>query len=238
MAEALLDLYNEVDHFLRKECKKDKHADHGYLIQELALTNPVVARNQQLMRSVAQIRNSLVHNPIPSVAQPLLQPHPQLVETYRKLRDALMNPLKAMSIAIPSQQLFTTTLDANLGKVMKKMDENIFTHVPVIENDKMIGVFSENTLLSYLAENGEGIITKDMKIGDLKDFLPLKAHNGESFVFVARGTPLSEIYQIFNDAIQVRRRIGMVFITQSGKENEKLLGIITAWDLASPEFQL
>jgi CBS domain-containing protein len=237
-AEELLDLYNEVDHFLRKECKTDKHADHGYLIQDLAQSNPAVARNQQLMRAVAQIRNSLVHNPIPSVAQPLLQPHSGLIENYRKLRDALMNPLKALSIAIPSQQLYTTTLDANLGKVMKKMDENIFTHVPVIENDRMIGVFSENTLLSYLAESGEAIITKDMKISDLKEFLPLKAHHGESFVFIARNKPLSEIYGTFNDAIQVRRRIGMMFVTQNGKPDEKLLGIITAWDLASPDFQL
>jgi CBS domain-containing protein len=237
-ADTLLDLYNEVDHWLRKECKRDKHADHSFLIQELAGSNPTVARNQQLMRAVAQIRNSLVHNPIPSVAQPLIEPHPQLVASYRQLRDALMNPLKALSIAVPRQQLYTTTMDANLGEVMKAMDENIFTHVPIIENDKMIGIFSENTLLSYLAETGEGIITKDMKIGDLKKFLPLSAHRGESFVFAGRNTPLSEIYKIFNDAIQVRRRIGMIFITQSGKENEKLLGIITAWDLASPDFQL
>ncbi len=237
-ADALLDLYNEVDHFMRKEGKKDKQADHSFLIQELAATNPVVARNQQIMRSVAQIRNTLVHNPIPSTAQPLVQPNPHLVETYRGIRDALMNPLNALSIAIPRQQIFTTKLGANLGEVMKKMDQNIFTHVPVIENETMVGVFSENTLLSYLAESGEAIITKDMKVGDLKEFLPLSAHHGESFVFVARNTPLNKIYEIFNDAIQVRRRIGMIFVTQHGKADEKLLGIITAWDLASPEFQL
>ena len=237
-ANALLDLYNEIDHFLRKECKRDKYADHTILIQELAASNPVVARNQQLMRTVAQIRNSLVHNPIPSVAQPLLEPHAKLVEAYKDVRDALTNPLKALSIAVPGQQLYTTSLDSNLGEVMKEMDRNIYTHVPVIEDEKMIGIFSENTLLSYLAESGEAIVTKDMKVGELKDFLPLDSHTGESFVFIPRNAPLGDIYKIFNDAIQTKQRIGMVFITHSGKSDEKLLGIITAWDLASPEFQL
>ncbi|HVV66751.1 MAG TPA: CBS domain-containing protein [Candidatus Saccharimonadales bacterium] len=237
-AEELLSLYNEVDHFLRKEYKQDKFADHSFLIQEVSAKNPVVARNQQLMRAVAQIRNSLVHNPIPSVAQPIVEPHLGLVKAYRNIHNALMKPLTALSIAVPAGQLYTTTPDANLAEVMKVMNDNIFTHVPVIENDKMVGVFSENAILSYLAENGESIITKDMKIRDMEKFLPLSAHNGESFEFVARGATLSEVYEIFNDAIQVRRRIGMIFITHNGKADEKLLGIITAWDLASPDFRL
>lgn len=237
-ADELLNLYNEVDHFLRKEYKQDKFADHNFLIQETAAKNPVVARNQQLMRAVAQIRNSLVHNPIPSVAQPLLEPNSRLVKAYKDVRDALMNPLTAMSIAVPAQQIYTTTLNANLAEVMKVMNDNIFTHIPVTENEKMIGVFSENTILSYLAENGESIITKDMKVGDMEKFLPLAAHSGESFEFVPRNAPLSAIYEIFNDAIRVRRRIGIIFVTHSGKAEEKILGIITAWDLASPDFRL
>lgn len=237
-ADELLNLYNEIDHFLRREGKKDKDADHAFLILELSTVNPTVARNQQLLRAVAQVRNNLVHNPIPSVAQPLVDPNPRLVEMYRDVRDTLLNPPKALSIAIPGQDIYTTTLSAKLSAVMQAMDDHVFTHVPVLDNDdRMIGVFSENSLLSYLADNGEGIITKDMKIEDIREFLPLKAHRGESFVFVSRNTPLSKIYEIFNEAIQVRQRIGMVFVTQNGRESEKLLGIITAWDLASPEFQ-
>lgn len=237
-ADELLNLYNEIDHFLRKEYKQDKFADHSFLIQELAAKNPVIARHQQVMRAVAQIRNSLVHNPIPAVAQPIIQPDAQLVKTYSDIRTALLNPMKAMSIAIPSQQLFTSTLDAPLSKVIRAMDKNIFTHVPIIENDKMVGIFSENTLLSYFADAGETIVTDDMKMADFKDFLPLASHRGEKFVFLPRNASLSRVYEVFNEAIKVRHRIGMIFVTEHGKADEKLLGIITAWDLASPEFQL
>jgi CBS domain-containing protein len=118
---------------------------------------------------------------------------------------------------------------------MKFMDKNTFTHVPIIQNDKMVGIFSENTLLSYLVDSGETIITKDMTISDLRQFLPLSAHRGEVFAFLPRKVLLAQVYEEFNKAIKKRERIGMLFITEHGREEEKLLGIITAWDLATPE---
>ena len=36
----------------------------------------------------------------------------------------------------------------------------------------------------------------------------------------------------FQDALKRRERLCMVFVTANGKQREKLLGIITAWDMA------
>ena len=71
---------------------------------------------------------------------------------------------------------------------------------------------------------------------DKNDYLPLKAHKGEHFIFLARNSSLADVYETFNRAIKIHQRIGMVFITEHGKPTEKPLGIITAWDLASPAF--
>jgi CBS domain-containing protein len=234
--EELLRLYNEVDSFLRGQYRRDKYADHSFLLQELAQTNPTVARNQQLLRAVAQLRNVIVHNPIPSSSNPIAQPTAALIERYQAVRDTLLRPHTALSIAVPRQKIFTSTKSAKLIDVIKTMAKNIFTHVPILENDEMIGVFSENSLLSYLASNGEAIITHDMTIDDLADFLSLSSHRGEMFAFLPRHATLGEVYDIFNKAIKKRQRVGMVFITEHGFETEKPLGIITAWDLASPDF--
>ncbi len=233
--EELIGLYNEIDHFLRQQYKQDKYADHSFLIQELASSNPTIARYQQILRAVAQIRNSIIHNPVPRIAQPIVNPHPNLVASYRTIRDALLNPATSLSIAVPAPKIYTSTLEANLFEVMQAMHKNTFTHVPIITENKMIGVFSENVLLSYLVDAGEAVITNDMKMGDLKKYLPLSAQRGESFEFLSRKSSLGEVYKIFNEAIKIKKRIGMVFITEHGKTDEKLLGIITAWDLASPE---
>lgn len=235
--EQLLRLYNEVDAFLRQNYKQDKYADHSFLIQELASSNRVVARYQQDMRAIAQLRNSLVHNPFPS-AQPMAQPHPVIVRRYEEIRNALLSPHTALSIAVPAQKIYTVSPESNLNEVLRAMDANIYTHVPVIKDHKMVGILSENTLLSYLAETGETIITNDMTVADLSPYLPLKTHRSELFVFLPRKAPLSKVFEVFNDAIRKHKRVGMVFITEHGDENEKPLGIITAWDLASPELAL
>lgn len=234
----LIQLYNEVDAFLRQQYKHDRYADHSFLIQELAGSNRVVARHQQEMRAVAQLRNSLVHNPFGASAQPIAQPHPVVVKRYTDIHDALLNPHSALSIAILAQQIYTTRLDSKLSDVLVAMDKNIYTHVPVIKDDKMIGIFSENTLLSYLAESGEVIITDDMTIADFAEYIPLKSHRSESFAFLPRTASLNQVFEVFNKAIHKHIRIGLLIITEHGDENERPLGIITAWDLASPEFEL
>jgi hypothetical protein len=175
----LLLLYNEVDAYLRLQYKQDKYADHSFLIQELSRTNRTIARFQQDMRAIVQLRNSIVHNPFSS-AQPIAMPHPIVVKRYKDIRDALLNPQSALSISVPAAKIYTVELSFNLNEVLRKMDENIYTHVPVIKDNKMVGMLSENTLLSYLAESGEAIITKDMTVADLSEFTPFKAHRNES----------------------------------------------------------
>ncbi len=237
-SQQLIDLYNEVDAFMRRQYGRDKFADHTFLIQELAAKHRVIARHQQEMRAIAQLRNSLVHNPFAHIEGPISQPNPEVIKRYRSIRDKLLNPLDALSIAIPAKNIHSAALTTNIIELLRTMNEHIYTHVPIIDDGKLIGIFSENTLLSYLADTGEAIITKDMTVADFADFVPLKAHFSEAFVFLPKIASLSQIYEVFNKAIHKHERVGMIFITQNGNEDEKPLGIITAWDLASPEFEL
>ena len=237
-AEELVTIYNEIDQYLRQQYKFDKYADHSFLIQEVGRSNAIVARHQQELRAMAQLRNSIVHNPLSSIASPIASPHPVVIKRYQAIKDALLNPRTALSIAIPAHKIYTARLDSSLNEVLRQMNKNIYTHVPIIKENKMVGIFSENSLLSYLAEAGEAIITNDMTIGDLADYLPLKSHQGECFEFLPRKATLSQVFEVFNKAIHKHQRVGMLFITEHGHAGERPLGIITAWDLASPDFEL
>lgn len=236
--EELVAIYNEIDSFLRQQYKSDKYADHSFLIQEIGRTNAVVARYQQELRAMAQLRNSIVHNPLSAIAQPIALPHPEIIKKYKGIKDALLNPRTGLSVAIPAHKIYTASLNSNLNEVLKKMNKNIYTHVPIIEQSKMVGIFSENSLLSYLADAGEAIITNDMMINDLADYLPLQSHQGECFEFLPRKASLAQVFEVFNKAIHKHQRVGMLFITEHGYAGERPLGIITAWDLASPDFEL
>jgi CBS domain-containing protein len=112
------------------------------------------------------------------------------------------------------------------------MNDKVYTHVPVIENNKMVGVFSENTILSYLVHHKDAIIMKDTKIEEFKDFILIDKHTSEHFIFVPKDALLIEVEAIFHKGLVNRKRIAVVYITENGKPEEGLLGMITAWDIA------
>ena len=235
LEKELIDTYNQVDHFLRDSIKSERHLDHGSLLKEAALRNPVVARHLQEMRSLSQLRNTIIHNPFGSEISPLITPNQIVVDRYKAILESLKHPPTALSIAIEGQNIYTAKKQDRLMDVLKKMDDNIFTHVPIIEKGEMVGILSENALLSYIADMEDVIIDSSTKVDALSAYIPLNKHRGESFKFLPRDATLEEVFNMFNEAIKVRERIGMVFITHNGKQSEKLLGILTAWDLANFE---
>lgn len=102
----------------------------------------------------------------------------------------------------------------------------------IMRDGIVIGVFSENTLLSYLIDDEIVNIDNEVKFSDIDKYLPLDQHRAESFRFVGQETLVSEIEDIFADAVKKSDRIGLIFVTNSGKKTERLLGIISAWDMA------
>ena len=237
-SKKFLDIYNELDDYMRKYLKEyknkvqTKHA-HSALISNMIMKNKIFRRFEKDLKSFADLRNTIVHNPDSQFADPIAEPHEYIVKEYENLRNSVMNPPNALdTIAIHANNIYITKMDANALEVMSEMNKHIFTHVPVIENDKLVGVFSENTIFSYIVHNQEGIIPGETLINEFIDFIPLNNHGSECFEFVPRNTLVIEIEEIFQNGLKDNKRISVIFITQNGKKDEKPLGLITAWDLA------
>lgn len=116
---------------------------------------------------------------------------------------------------------------------MKDMTKFKYTHIPILdENKNVIGVFSENTIFSYLLEEEIVEVNNGMRFEDLDKTISLKKHSSEIFKFVKKTTTLREAKNIFKEELEENERIGMVFVTENSKKEEKILGIFTSWDLA------
>ena len=235
LSEKFLQIYNELDDYMRKQLKAEQYVDHGMLLKQMADKNRIFSEYYRDLKTFADMRNLLVHNPYKASADPILIPHEYIVNKYEDIKNQVLHPKKAISIAIPVRLIYTTTLEDNALGVMQTMNDKVYTHVPVIENNEMVGVFSENTILSYLSHHKEALILKDMRIKEFVEFIPLEKHLSESFEFVGRNALLIEVEELFRKGLVNRKRIGMVFITNSGKKDEELLGILTSWDIAGKE---
>ena len=227
-----LSIYNEIDHYMRGILNAQDYIDHGALLRQISDKNRLFSDYYKDLKLFAELRNLLVHNPYPDRANPLIIPHGYVTKKYEEIKNAIMRPKKAIDIAVRREFIYTTTLSTKSIEVMQEMNDKTYTHVPVMDGETLEGVFSENTILSYLVHNKEAIIMKDTKISEFKEFIGLDKHRSEYFEFVSRNTLLAEVEALFQEGLQERKRIAVVYITENGKRDEKLLGMITAWDVA------
>jgi len=118
------------------------------------------------------------------------------------------------------------------------MHKTTHSRIPVLKNGVVVGLFSENSLLRWILKNKTLTIGDDLRFSHMLDTIALDSYQDESFRFVAHDAYAAGLSQMFDEARSKGDKIGMIFVTHSGKETEKLLGIVTAWDVAAAADEL
>jgi hypothetical protein len=82
-------------------------------------------------------------------------------------------------------------------------------------------------------DDNEVIVDDSLIIGDIQKYIDIDNHFNERFIFVKRDDLLSEIEELFVNSYKQsdHKYIGCAFVTHNGKPTEKILGIITIWDV-------
>jgi len=105
--------------------------------------------------------------------------------------------------------LVTVDPAANLDQAIEMMQENGVRHLPVVRNEKVIGIVSERDLLLHIGKNW----TSMMKVGDIMSTNLLSVHINDTLGDVA--------YQLSSE------KVGSAIVLD---ENEELYGIFTTTD--------
>ncbi|MBQ3106622.1 MAG: CBS domain-containing protein [Eggerthellaceae bacterium] len=179
-----------------------------------------------------EVRNLLSHREKIDGAY-AVEPSESMLGTLRATIERIANPAKAHGIMVPRDKVVAKSMDDLVRPAMAVMLKEKFSRVPLLDDGRVVGVFSETALLACLVDQQIIGIDDSTRFAQLEKYLPLKAHASESFRFVPRNMYVSELADLFEEADRAQDRIGMVFVTQNGKPSERLLGIITAWDIAS-----
>jgi predicted transcriptional regulator len=116
--------------------------------------------------------------------------------------------------------------------VVAEMKRCVYTHVPILEEGRVMGVFSENTIFCALAAKEAVNVTDGTRISEFREFVPISKHVGESFEFAASDITLEAVAQLFAERLRRQQRLGAVFLTDDGTEAGRLLSLMTAWDVA------
>ena len=185
---------------------------------------------KQDIEVIRKIRNLISHGECKIDGKVAIKINENIIKKFKEIINFLENPPLVTSRYIT--KMFVVDLEEKLETLIKVMNEKKISHVSVLDKDKkLIGVFSENTIFSKLSDDEIIEIGKEYKVKDYEKYIKIENHSSEYFDFIKRNEELSAAQTLFNKSIKSDKKLVKIFITENGKKSEKILGILTPWDL-------
>lgn len=226
--EKFIELYKELEEIAANRYSETSTQSVS-LVVRLA-NEPQHTAYRSKLNYCRKVRNLLSHS-VKIQNDFAVEPSPKMVGFLNTLITELKNPTKAYDVAIKEKRIFHASIDDYVLPIMKQMQIHTYTHVPILENEIITGVFSENTLFQFLLENEIVEITERTTVREFEEHLPINNHITEAFKYITRRCLLFDVNQMFENAYSNTERLSMLFITENGLPSEKLLGVITPWDV-------
>lgn len=226
-ADAFLDLYRQLEDALDEKYSGKKRRYSSVVLEYLNDEDSAPFRDK--IDVCREIRNLLTHN-AKLDGEDIVLPSDAICESLQAALNYIKKPPLALDCATRGDKIFYAGINQTVLKIMGIMDKSGFSHVPILENGKFIGVFSVGTIFSYVLTSYNTPITKQTTIGQLQQLLPIHMHI-ENYEFAPETLSCGEARRKFEKVREKNKRISMIFITKTGSPQERLLGMLTPWDV-------
>lgn len=176
-----------------------------------------------------EFRNFLVHQATID-KPPVAEPNDFLIEEIKEVTQSIENPKKVYELFL--DEVIHFNMDDSLSEVLNVVNEREYSQFPVFNNDKLVGLISENGITRFLAESvDEDIISiVDTKVKDVINQDEAK----DSISIVNSNTLIHDVEEIFNKKLHEGNSIFAILVSSRGRKietSEDIIGIITPWDL-------
>ncbi len=228
-SEGFLDYYNKIDSVLNKKGQFESYTTFSQKVKILSGKDSVIRQFKDELLSFAELRNAIVHTPKLD-GRVIAEPHERTVERLQEIFEKVSNPKKVITEF--KAEISGATPDEFINGILEQIDKKSFSQFPVFENDQVVELINTNTIarwLSHNLDNDGSILIEAVKVKDLLPHIEFK----ENYKFVSKHKNIYEAYDLFIKHIAANgRNLDVLFITESGKKTEKLLGWITIADIA------
>lgn len=221
-ADQFIQLYNQLENWLRKRAKEDNYVTFNSLLERVSRNNNVIARYESFLKSMGALRNVIVHDKdYPELI--IAEPRQDVLDKFKDICDEIYDPPKLIKYSTRNFEIYH--LSTSLAKILPVMSGNDYSQVIVANQDRMYGLITREGIAQWIEANIQNdiISIRDTFIKDI-----IKYEKEESWIYLNRRTNVYEGIDAFSHA---KRRIQALIISQNGKPNEKPLGLVTLWDL-------
>lgn len=182
-------------------------------------TNSVIRDQRQNLDVIMTIRNALVHNGVDNYVEVTQEVLDKAEEVYSAL------PIHKKASDYMSRNVVSFDIDESIERPLSTIRHTKMVRFPIYEDDKVVGILSDNGISHWLAENIENDIIS-IKSTTIRDV----AVHDEYFYevhYVSRDASYSQVFAMFEKALGLR----MLLVSESGKSHQKVLGVITRGDI-------
>lgn len=226
-----IDLYKQLEDELEVKYSNAKRHYSSVIFEYINSYESAPVR--EALNLCREIRNLMTHNANIG-GEPIVEPSAPVLEALREALEYVRRPPLALDFATPGSKVYSAGLSDRVLKVMTAMEKNGYSHIPIIEKRKFVGVFSVSTIFSCVLQEPDLRITPETTLRDLGRLLPVEKHV-ENYAFVDRDTTCMEARRMFEKIQGRNKRLSVIFITEHGKREEALLGMLTPWDVMKEE---
>lgn len=228
-SEEFLQAYNMIDKYLGHSKELESTSSFTYKVKNSK--NKTIRKFKDELISFGELRNAIVHNPKID-GQAIAEPHSHIVQRIKSIYHRITSPMRVF----PTFQFEVIGAHENehINQILLKMKESSFSQFPVFDDTgKVIELINNNTISRWLSTNLEEngtLIIEDVRVIDLLSEIEFK----QNYKFISKDATIDEAYELFLNQITSKRRyLDALFISQNGKPDGKLLGLITIEDIAS-----
>ena len=227
-AEEFLDLYKKLEQLLKQFYANDSGRFES-VVARYENSRDCGNMKDELM-AIREIRNLLQHNP-KMKGNYIVIPSDDIITALRKVIRQLEHPKLAIDFGVKIGAIYKASLGSPLMKVINVMKDKGFSHVPIIEQDKLYGVLSAYSVFEFITEQGVQILTEETKVKAMKSYLPIDKHRKECYLFMSKKATFIDADEAFEKRDSKGRRLVAIFLTEHGRADEPILAMLTPWSV-------
>ena len=227
-AQTFLELYRVLEGILEKKYDGKPRKNSSVVMEYL--NDPESEPVRQQLNVCREIRNLLTHN-ADAQGGAVVEPSKAVLDSLYAAIDYVQSPQPALNYATRPDQILCTRYGENVLDLMRKMQKRGFSHVPVIHNGGINGVFSVHSVFDFLLKKGPFALNEQTRVTDFGRLLSLEKTEGERFLLLPRDAGYLDVRDAFERGRARNSRLVAVFITETGQAGEPLLGMLTPWDV-------
>ncbi len=225
-ADRFLAIFNAMERHLQYHYNNGSHGPFRMLVKTAANKDALYRRFQEDLYIIGDLRNVIVHNDRFD-GRAIAEPADELIGRFEEIWHTIEHPEK---VNIFEKKVLYCFADDKLDKALNIMLKYKITLIPVLQNSEIIDVLNGDHITWWLAQQ-DIVSPAETTIADILD----QAEYRRNFGLISRQMSVFEAAELFRNSFLAEpknRYYDALIITEKGKKNEMMTGIIVLKDIA------